>query len=71
VIQGLAPSNLQNGKAAMKPPERERMMELVKQIAEEKDHKKFLQLIEELTSLLDDKAHRLKEQTPLPPNTET
>jgi len=43
----------------MKPEERERMYELCALIEKEKDHKKFLDLINELNDLLDRKEQTL------------
>jgi hypothetical protein len=43
----------------MKPEERERMYELCALIEKEKDHKKFLDLINELNDLLDRKEQSL------------
>ena len=42
----------------MTPDERERMNELVAQIQQEKDHEKFIQLVEELNNLIAKKEHR-------------
>jgi hypothetical protein len=49
----------------MKPDERERMYHLCALIEKEKDHTRFLQLINELNQLLERKEHRLDEQPPL------
>jgi hypothetical protein len=43
----------------MTPAERQRMQFLCEQIATEKDHTKFVQLVQELNDLLDHKEHRL------------
>jgi len=43
----------------MKPEERERMYELCALIEKEKDHKKFLDLINQLNDLLDRKEQSL------------
>ncbi len=47
----------------MRPEERERLHELCALIEKEKDHRRFLQLIEELNQLLERKEQRLEEQT--------
>jgi ribosomal protein S6 len=44
----------------MKPEERQRMYELCAMIEKEQDHERFLQLIEELNTLLERKEHRLE-----------
>jgi len=44
----------------MKPDERERMYQLCALIEKEKDHHKFLKLIEELNELLERQEHRLE-----------
>jgi hypothetical protein len=46
----------------MSPEERERMYELCAQIEKEKDHHKFLLLINELNELLERKEQRLDDQ---------
>jgi len=46
----------------MKPEERERMYELCALIEKEKDHNRFLQLINELNELLERKEHRLDDK---------
>jgi hypothetical protein len=46
----------------MTPDERERMYRLCALIEVEKDHHRFLQLIEELNDLLERKEHRLEEK---------
>ena len=43
----------------MKPEERERMYKLCAEIATEKDHHRFLQLINELNELLERKQNSL------------
>ena len=43
----------------MTPAERQRMQTLCEQIATEKDHTKFVQLVQELNDLLEHKEHRL------------
>jgi hypothetical protein len=45
------------------PDERERMTALCQRIAEEKDHKKFMELLEALNELLDSKGQRLEKPT--------
>ena len=47
---------------AMKPEERERMYELCALIEREKDHHRFLELINELNDLLDRKEQSLTEK---------
>lgn len=47
----------------MKPEERERMYELCALIEKEKDHRRFLQLINELNDLLDRKEETLTDPT--------
>jgi len=44
----------------MKPDERDRMYQLCAMIEKEKDHHRFLKLIEELNQLLERKEHRLE-----------
>jgi hypothetical protein len=44
----------------MNPEESERMNQLVKQIQTEKDHKVFMELVEELNALLERKEERLQ-----------
>lgn len=46
----------------MKPEERERMYELCALIEKEKDHRRFLQLINELNDLLDRKEQTLDDR---------
>lgn len=46
----------------MKPDERERMYQLCALIETEKDHHRFLKLIEELNELLGRKEQRLEEK---------
>ena len=46
----------------MRPEERERMYELCALIEMEKDHKKFLQLINELNDLLERKEQSLTDK---------
>ena len=60
-----SPSKL---KGPMTPDEVERMKELCQQIATEKDHSKFSQLLLELNELLERKNTRL-DHTPSQPNT--
>jgi hypothetical protein len=43
----------------MTPAEKQRMQLLCEQIATEKDHARFVQLVQELNDLLDHKEHRL------------
>ena len=50
----------------MKPDERERMYQLCALIEKEKDHHRFLQLIEELNELLGRQEERLEEKPPSP-----
>jgi len=45
----------------MTPEEREQMNRLCEQIAKEKDHQKFVKLVQELNDLLDHKEQRLEE----------
>jgi hypothetical protein len=46
----------------MRPDERERMYQLCALIEKEKDHHRFLQLIEELNNLLERQEQRLEEK---------
>jgi hypothetical protein len=46
----------------MKPEEHQRIFELCALIEKEKDHNRFLQLINELNELLERKEHRLDDQ---------
>jgi hypothetical protein len=52
----------------MTSEEQEHMAKLVKQIEVEQDQHKFIQLVEELTDLLDGKKRRLENKTPSAPN---
>jgi len=47
----------------MKPDERERMYQLCTQIEQEKDHHRFLQLIEELNDLLGRQERQLEDKS--------
>ena len=47
----------------MKSDERERMYQLCEQIEQEKDHHRFLQLIEELNDLLGRQERRLEDKS--------
>jgi hypothetical protein len=44
--------------------ERERMNELVLKIQQEKDHEKFIKLVDELNSLIEKKEHRFPPDSP-------
>lgn len=46
----------------MNPEERERMYQLCALIEKERDHNRFLQLIEELNELLERKEQRLEDK---------
>jgi hypothetical protein len=48
--------------AVMKPDDRERMYELCAKIEKEKDHARFLKLIEELNELLERQQHPLDDK---------
>ena len=48
----------------MTPDERERMFALCEQIAKEKDHARFLKLVEQLNALLENKECRLDRSGP-------
>jgi hypothetical protein len=47
----------------MTPDERERMNRLCEQIAVERDHEKFVKLVQELNELLDHKEQRLEDKS--------
>jgi hypothetical protein len=51
----------------MTPDERERMMALCDQIAAEKNHEKFMDLVQELNDLLSLKEHRMETDQPPKP----
>jgi len=53
----------------MTSEEKEQMTKLCKQIEVEQDRHKFIQLVEELSDLLDGKAQRLEHKPPSPLST--
>ena len=55
-------SEAREGNVPMKSEERERMYQLCALIETEKDHKRFLKLINELNELLDRKEQRLEDK---------
>jgi hypothetical protein len=49
---------------SMRPDDKERMYQLCALIEQEKDHYRFLQLIEELNELLERQERRLEDKPP-------
>ena len=54
----------------MTPDERERMYEICALIEKERDHHRFLQLINELNNLLERKEQTLADKKTIPPDGE-